>query len=251
MSSGVIFLVALGLLAFFGPTPSVAMKLSTMRVQTQLSPGGTWSSPPVAGSIGDIDATIQFKREARMFWSSAEYSILITSASANGTSIPTAQVLAAWRERLAAGDTRWASVDGEPLTVAEQNTAIDTLAARETARALAAVPPAAAGGKPFGDPLSVVTPPFMRWGAHAGWVIPVSLILLSLVLAVGRAGRRATIRARFVRLKSGICPECGYSRSGIADDKVCPECGEDPADVRAIAMREMQRLMKAKAPASP
>ncbi|XVJ58687.1 MAG: hypothetical protein HEQ23_04505 [Tepidisphaera sp.] len=245
-----VFLAAIVWIVFAAPSKPVSMKHSTMRVQAHLTPAGTWSSPPVPGRVGDIDATIHFKRETHTFWSSVEYSIFIMSASANGVPMQTAQVLAAWNQRLDAGDTRWASSEGDSLSIAEQKAVLAALAAREAARA-AAIAPGAATRRSLGDPLFIATPPYMRWVAHANWVIPVSLILLSLVLAVGRAGRRAAIRARFVRLKSGVCPECGYLRSGIADDAVCPECGEDPVEALDAAVRERQRLMGAKLPASP
>jgi hypothetical protein len=240
MSSGVLFLVGVGLLAYFGPVTPNSTTSSTMRVQTLLAPGGTWSSPPVPGQVGHIDATIFVHRRAYALWTADEYSIFISSASANGAPISTSQVLGVWHDRLNAGDTRWASSQGDPLTIPEQKAVLDLLSARETARAATGLGPGVAPASTPNDPLSIVNPPYMRWVSQACWLLPLMLVITSIILAVGRAGQRATIRSRFLRLTSGFCPECGYSRSGINERAVCPECGEDPADARAAALRAMR-----------
>jgi hypothetical protein len=65
---------------------------------------------------------------------------------------------------------------------------------------------------------------------------------LGLILWIGvplvcwRAGERLFPPSRAELLRRGLCPECGYSLTGLAGSK-CPECGGDlsPAELTALA----------------
>ena len=126
----------------------------------------------------------------------------------------------------------------------QEGEVLGALALREAARAAGAGVPARL--EP-GDPLLIVDHPIVRWLSHGAWVLPVFLVAVSIILAVARAGRRATIHARFVRLESGVCPECGYSLTGLDENTNCPECGQDPKEIRRIALREMNRVVDPRA----
>jgi hypothetical protein len=67
------------------------------------------------------------------------------------------------------------------------------------------------------------------WRVGSGWVeigIPYWMLLVPM-LFFAASFWRAEIRRR--RVKRGVCPDCLYSRRGLAADATCPECGTVPA----------------------
>lgn len=55
----------------------------------------------------------------------------------------------------------------------------------------------------------------------------VLLLWSYLYLATGLARAPGNAKRRR-RMRKGLCPECGYDRTGLADSTVCPECAESP-----------------------
>jgi hypothetical protein len=67
------------------------------------------------------------------------------------------------------------------------------------------------------------------WVARAGEmpkaVLPCGLLVVAFAAPLLVAARNDR---RIRRSDAGACPECGYSRGGIADGSPCPECGLVP-----------------------
>ena len=67
------------------------------------------------------------------------------------------------------------------------------------------------------------------WVARAG-EMPVAVLPCGLLVVAFAAPLLVAARndRRIRRSDAGACPECGYSRGGIADGSPCPECGLVP-----------------------
>ena len=87
----------------------------------------------------------------------------------------------------------------------------------------------------------VRTGPFrLIWGYYmgrspVGWVVTIPVWALSgpVTIATAAAWRLDALPRR--RARAGLCPKCGYNRTGLAPGAVCPECGSAASVAGALS----------------